>query len=109
METVSINEVQKMLSAIYDALENGAINNKESKLFGNCADDFTKLFNIQLRLAKKTREMPHPMIATILHVAWAHMMELLEAGDYKSATIEAKQIRAEMKPILQQAREKLKT
>lgn len=99
--------VTRGLSLVFNALVKDLISTIEAKRIGNCLDDFTKLQNLQLRYWKKTggRSDAKPEVPDI---GLSRMMDLFNSGDYAGACVEAKRIRTEMKPILQQAREKLK-
>lgn len=96
--------VTRSLSLVFNALVKELISTIEAKRIGNCLDDFTKLQNLQLRYwKKKGRTDAKPEVPDI-----GFMMDLFNSGDYAGACVEADRIRTEMKPILQQAREKLK-
>lgn len=110
---VNFNKGTKMktvtqgLSLVFDALVNQLISNIEAKRISNCLDDFTKLQRLQLRYWKKTGDRSDAKLE-VPDIGLSHMMDLFNSGDYASACVEADRIRNEMKPILQQAREKMK-
>src|SRR5437867_958508 len=97
-----MEQTQKLLSLCLDALKNDRIKGEESRLVSACADDFTKLFSLRLRHEKKGGTKPSSPESGLPNLEY--LTTLVEGGNGKAASVEAKRIRALMKPILESAR-----
>lgn len=95
---------QRVLSLAAGALSNNKIAAKECNLLANAADDFIKLFRLDLKHRKASgKEIKLSAVLPKLDV----VARLLERAEYSAAIDEAKSLRAGMAPILKNAKEQV--
>ena len=105
MATTTLKEADKVLSACFDALRQGKVENREAGLISDCADDYTKLFRSRLQHEKSVGREPDSVAGT---PELQCLMDFLVGADYPAAVTEANRIRTLMKPILENARASLR-
>jgi hypothetical protein len=103
MGTVTIEDLRRALILITLAHVNGKINHIEIRNTSNCLHDFTKFLKLENKRLEQIEKMPGTDL-DMPEVGLPRLLDLISAGNYSGANIEAKRIRAEMKPILQQSR-----
>jgi hypothetical protein len=103
MGTVTTEDLRRGLILITLAHVNGKINHIEIRNTSNCIHDFTKFLKLENKRLEQIGEMPGTNLE-MPDVGLPRLLELISAGNFSGANIEAKRIRAEMKPILLQSR-----
>lgn len=97
-------DVKKVLEYSLEALRTSTLSTEEAKLLNSCANDFMKLSRIEV-----DHNHGEPFLPAAAVPSCADLLAHMEADDFEAALIEARRIRAEMAPILKDAKARFST